>query len=78
MVDFSGVVSDKCATENPLKMIKLTTCMAGEFTCNDGQCIDIEKRFDQNSNCLDESDEDNCQMIYMKDNYNKKIAPFYL
>ena len=76
MVDFSGVVSDKCATENPSKMIKLTTCVAGEFTCNDGQCIDIEKRCDQTSNCLDESDEDNCQMIYMKDNYNKKIAPF--
>ena len=48
----------------------------GEFTCNSGQCIDIEQRCDQTSNCLDESDEDNCQMIYMKDNYNKKIAPF--
>jgi len=76
LVDFSGVVADKCETDNPVKMIKLTTCQAGEFTCNDGQCIDIEKRCDQTSNCLDESDEDNCQMIYMKDNYNKKIAPF--
>ena len=24
----------------------------------------------------DESDEDNCKMMVMKDNYNKKISPF--
>ena len=24
----------------------------------------------------DESDEDNCKMLVMKDNYNKKISPF--
>ena len=27
-----------------VKLIKLTTCAAGEFTCNDGQCIDMEQR----------------------------------
>ena len=76
-VDFSGVIDDKCYTGGSKeKKIKLTTCSYGEFTCNDGQCIDIEQRCDQTSNCLDESDEENCQMIYMKDNYNKKIAPF--
>jgi len=77
-VDFSGVIDDKCYTGGPNKekKIKLTTCSYGEFTCNDGQCIDIEQRCDQTSNCLDESDEDECKMIFMKDNYNKKIAPF--
>ena len=50
--------------------------LSGQFTCNDGQCIDIEQRCDQTSNCVDESDEDNCKLIFMKDNYNKKIAPF--
>ena len=98
-----------------MKSIKLTTCSEGEFTCNDGQCIDMEQRFfkingaaiifpfkntfillplscDQTSNCIDESDEDNCKLLSMKvriklllfylyfsscqDNYNKKIAPF--
>ena len=27
-----------------VKPIKLTTCPEGEFTCNDGQCIDMEQR----------------------------------
>merc|ERR1719193_1117343 len=78
-VDFSGVRDDKCNTvvgSSRVKPIKLTTCSAGQFTCNDGQCIDIEQRCDQTSNCVDESDEDNCKLIFMKDNYNKKIAPF--
>ena len=26
--------------------------------------------------CRDESDEDNCKMLVMRDNYNNKIAPF--
>jgi len=76
-VDFSGLIDDKCYTGGSKeKKIKLTTCSYGEFTCNDGQCIDIEQRCDQTSNCLDESDEDGCRLMYMKDNYNKKIAPF--
>lgn len=77
-VDFSGVIDDKCYTGGSKeKKIKLTTCSYGEFTCNDGQCIDIEQRCDQTSNCNDESDEDDCKMIFMKDNYNKKIPPFF-
>ena len=76
-VDFSGVIDDKCYTGgSKIKPIKLTTCSSGMFTCNDGQCIGIEQRCDQTSNCLDESDENNCNLMFMKDNYNKKIAPF--
>ena len=29
-----------------------------------------------NCHARDESDEDNCKMMVMKDNYNKKISPF--
>ena len=101
-----------------VKPIKLTTCSEGEFTCNDGQCINIEQRLeqilfkfgvwivkrkdyshfpswqdvwltsiqvthnlcfsffwrvwskihscDQTSNCFDESDEDNCKLLFLK------------
>ena len=31
---------------------------------------------EQASNCKDESDEVNCRLLVMKNNYNKKIAPF--
>ena len=75
--DFSGVREDKCTGKGSKEVVvKLTTCKRGQFTCNDGQCIDMEQRCDQTSNCLDESDEDNCRTIIMKSNYNKKIAPF--
>lgn len=46
-------------------------------------------RCDQTSNCFDESDEENCKLLFIKvvkldisyfvqlqENYNKKIAPF--
>ena len=53
-------------------MIKFTTCKSGDFTCNDGQCIDIEKRCAQTFNCNDRSDEENCKMLEIDDNYSKK------
>ena len=76
--DFSNVKEDICSAAEESKMlkVKVTSCNNGEFTCNDGQCLDMEKRCDQISNCKDESDEDNCKMLVMKENYNKKIAPF--
>ena len=56
--------------------LKLTGCNPeGEFTCNDGQCIKMERRCDQMTNCRDESDEKGCQVIILKDGYNKKIPP---
>ena len=73
-IDFSSVVKNPCG--GPVLDIKLSTCSAGEFTCNNGQCIDLERRCDQTVNCKDESDEDHCKMIFMKDNYNKKISAF--
>ena len=57
--------------------LKLTSCnqTAGEFTCDDGQCIEMEERCDQVPDCRDESDENNCELILMKNNYNKNIPP---
>ena len=33
-------------------------------------------RCDQTSNCFDESDEDDCKMIFQKENYKKTVPPF--
>ena len=74
-IDFSGVPDDKCGVLRK-RMIKFTTCKSGEFTCNDGQCISIEQRCDQTSNCNDRSDEESCKMLDIEENYSKKIAPF--
>ena len=76
-MDFSDY-DDKCVEllKEKVLRIKLTTCDEGLFTCDDGQCIDIETRCDQSPNCKDQSDENNCNMLVVKDNYKKKVAPF--
>ena len=99
LFDFSGVDDDPCTSSltNKLVKIKVTACGSGQFTCDDGQCVPIDERCNQISNCRflyifnhwnffkrrypifiyrDESDEDGCKMLVMKENYNKKISPF--
>lgn len=35
-------------------------CHANQFTCSNGQCIDLAKKCDQTYDCVDASDETNC------------------
>ena len=56
-------------------LLKLTACKEGQFTCNDGFCISMDKRCDQRSDCVDSSDELRCNMIDLKPNYKKTIPP---
>ena len=46
-VDFTGVEGDACQADGLVRRLKFTTCVSGEFTCNDGQCVGIGKRCDQ-------------------------------
>ena len=56
--------------------LKLTGCNPeGEFTCDNGQCVKMEERCNQVPDCKDESDEKGCQVIILKDGYNKKVPP---
>ena len=73
--------SKKCRGGPYTATLKLTGCNPeGEFTCDDGQCIAMERRCDQvtgkEPNCRDESDENGCQLVVFKNNYNKQIPPF--
>ena len=61
--------------ENYTIKLKLSGCQDGEFTCNDGQCISMEQRCDQLPDCEDESDERGCQLLKLKDGYNKMVPP---
>ena len=70
----------KCNRGKPYTTtLKLTGCKEGEFTCDDGQCIEMKRRCDQvtgkEPNCRDESDEDGCQLVVFKNSYNKNIPP---
>ena len=50
--------------------------MDDEFTCDDGQCIDISTRCDQIVDCQDESDEQGCQLVILDKGYKAKVPPF--
>ena len=75
-LDFSGVRGDTCTSGTREVVVKLTTCGEGRFTCSDGQCVSMDDRCNQVANCMDKSDEENCRVLIMEENYNKKIAPF--
>ena len=58
------------------RQLKLTGCRSGEFTCENGECIKIEERCDQNVDCRDKSDEKHCRLVHFDVGYDKNIAPF--
>ena len=55
--------------------LKMSGCLEGSFTCDDGQCVSMDERCNQVANCRDESDEDNCQILVLKKDYNKNVPP---
>ena len=55
--------------------LKLAGCSDGEFTCSSGDCIQMEERCNQNPDCIDKSDEENCQTVVLEKSYNKKVPP---
>ena len=57
------------------QFLKLTGCQEDEFTCNDGQCIAMEQRCDRLDHCKDSSDEQNCKILVLPENYNKRVPP---
>ena len=74
-VTFLKAKDDPCSKDSLAQKIKFTACKDGFFTCSDGHCIPMRKRCDQTRHCKDESDEQDCRIIVMK-NYNRNIAPF--
>ena len=55
--------------------LKLTGCLEDEFTCDDGQCIKMEKRCDNLPNCRDKTDEMKCSLWQRHIGYKKEIPP---
>ncbi|XP_076047207.1 uncharacterized protein LOC143028722 [Oratosquilla oratoria] len=64
---------DNC--KNGKTVLVLTACGQHEYTCYDGQCIDLFRRCDLNKNCLDGSDEKGCEVAVFPEEYSNKISP---
>ena len=57
-------------------LLKMSGCNPDrEFTCDDGQCVNMEERCNQIPNCRDESDELDCKLLILKSSYNKNVPP---
>ena len=56
--------------------LTLTGCKEhGEFTCDNGHCIQMEERCNQLVDCQDGSDEKGCQLLSLADGYKKVVSP---
>ena len=66
----------ECGTGGSYKAdLKLTGCKEDEFTCDDGQCINMAKRCNNLPNCKDKSDEIGCSLWKFEKGYNLQIPP---
>ena len=67
---------EKCSSGTEyVTELKMSGCKDNEFTCNDGQCVSMAERCNQLPKCRDESDERNCQILVLKQGYNKRVPP---
>lgn len=61
--------------KNSSVLLSLSTCKTFEFACDNGECINIVNRCDEKYHCKDESDENECQVLYVPLNYNPNNLP---
>ena len=55
--------------------LKMSGCQDGNFTCDNGQCVGMDKRCNQLPDCRDKSDENNCKTLVLEGTYNKNVPP---
>ena len=60
---------------NTTAWLSLDNCRKDQFNCDDGTCIDLQRKCDFNFDCLDETDESHCSRIIPNLSYNKIITP---
>ena len=70
--------NDGCRDEKvQTTVLKLSGCNPeNEFTCDDGQCINMEERCDRRIvDCNDGSDEIGCQLFSLVEDYEREVSP---
>ncbi|XP_069188985.1 uncharacterized protein [Procambarus clarkii] len=67
------IESDRCGSNN--LTLSFSICQLGEFTCDDGTCIPLDYRCNLNIDCEDQSDEADCEVVVISENYNQLLPP---
>lgn len=57
------------------RTLVLTPCLSTSYTCDDGTCIPLQHRCDFKYDCLDRSDEANCDIISKPVDYKLDLPP---
>ena len=70
------IQNDQCGKKKVEKVLKITSCTEGQFTCYDGICVDISKRCNSVNDCNDWSDEKECNLVVFPKSYFIDFAPF--
>ena len=69
------ITDDECGRGTQMVDVKLSMCKEGEFTCNNGHCVDIDRRCDSAQHCDDWSDEVGCKIVAFPTGYLKEFSP---
>ncbi|KAK4329194.1 hypothetical protein Pmani_000426 [Petrolisthes manimaculis] len=64
-----------CEQESGQRVLTLSPCQVGEFTCTDGSCIPFAKRCDLKFDCKDKTDESFCDIVNYPGDYRSKLPP---
>lgn len=56
--------------------LTISCCRPGSFTCTSGQCVELNDRCSLDSECDDESDEVDCQLVHNLDDYQHHLPPY--
>ena len=63
------IQNDRCGKNHVEKVLKITSCTKGQFTCYDGSCLDISKRCNSVNDCNDWRDEKKCNLVVFPESY---------
>ena len=56
-------------------LLTFSACTSLQYTCEDGNCVNMEQRCDGKFDCYDKTDEKECNLIAEDPSYSKGISP---
>ncbi|KAF2361463.1 Low-density lipoprotein (LDL) receptor class A repeat [Trinorchestia longiramus] len=64
-----------CNQDEGQRMLLLTSCKDEDYSCSDGTCIPRDLRCDLKYDCIDRSDEAECEIVVLPSDYRDDLPP---